>query len=209
VKNHLSEDERAELMRRGQEQTRREWDQGMATLRRAVSGIGLPLICPEPACGRARRCAAPSRSLPPCWELYREEARYIMFTLRRLWEHIEATGERPDPAAPKPERPLTLLEAVFGPDLSRLRRRKGAPEATHGAESDPEAFDRYFMAGDWREPFRPPPRTTLEWFSVNARHRGHARRPDPAPEGREDAPALNPAGTRRWRASRTGARARR
>ena len=156
---HRTDDERAEAMRRGQEQVRREWDQAMETLRRTLSGIGLPLICPERACGRARRCAAPSRSLPPCWEFYREEARYMIKTMMRLKEHIEATGARPDPAAPMPDRPLTILEAMFGSDLSRLRRPKSAPEGMHGAESDPDAFDRYIMAGDWREPFRAPSRT--------------------------------------------------
>jgi hypothetical protein len=154
VKNLCTDDERAEAMRRGKEQVRREWDQAMETLRRVCGGIGFPLICPEPACGRARRCAGQSRGLPPCWELYREEARYFLNTLMRLHAHIEATGERPDPAAPKPDRPLTLIEALYGPDLSRLRRPKDAPEAMHGPESDPDAFDRYILAGDWREPFR-------------------------------------------------------
>ena len=77
----------------------------------------------------------------------------------RLKAHIEATGERPDPAAPRPARSVTLLEALFGPDLSRLQRPRDAPEATHGHESDPQPFHRHIMAGDWRERFRLPPRT--------------------------------------------------
>ena len=82
--------------------------------------------------------------------------RYLLKTMMEFQAHIAATGEKPDPTAPKPDRPLTVIEALYGPDLSRLRRPKNAPEATHAWEIDPQAFDHYMVAGDWREPFRAP-----------------------------------------------------
>jgi hypothetical protein len=68
-----------------------------------------------------------------------------------------ASGARPPPA---PKNPITLLDALYGPDLTRLRRPKGAPESDVGA--DFKGFDRYMLAGDWREPFRARSRPCAE-----------------------------------------------
>ena len=151
-------DPRAETHREAQEAVKREWAETMDTFRRVGDRIGLFHICPERSCQRAKRCVEkPRPSLHPCWELYRAETKYLVDVMMRLIEERDAeraaSGARPPPA---PENPNTLLEALYGPDLSRLRRPKGAPESYVGG--DFKGFDRYMLAGDGREPFRPSPR---------------------------------------------------
>ena len=132
--------------------------------------LGLPLICCEPGCRRARRCRGDVKDgkfgLLPCFWHYREEMRFLLFSpgaVMQLWKEIapqdrgSADPDAPEPALeyipPDTSQP-TLLEMIFGSDaaaFARLRRPK------HGKrpgswERDPEAFERYFMSGDWRDP---------------------------------------------------------
>lgn len=153
-------DPRAETYREAYEGMKRKWAEIMDTFRRMGDRIGLFHICTERACRRAKRCIEkPRDGLHPCWAHYRAETRYLVRGMKTLVEKRDAeraaSGARPPPA---PKNPITLLEALYGPDLSRLRRPKDAPAATHAWESDPQSFDRYMLAGDWREPFRAPSR---------------------------------------------------
>jgi hypothetical protein len=156
---HCTDDERTAAQREAQEAIKRTWAETMDTFRRMGDRIGLFHICCERACRRAKRCVEkPRHGLHPCWAHYRAETRYLVRGMKTLVEKRDAeraaSGARPPPA---PKNPITLLEALYGPDLTRLRRLKGAPESDMGA--DFEGFDRYMLAGDWREPFRAPPRT--------------------------------------------------
>ena len=138
-----------------EERQKREFAALTQTFRRLGDAIGLAPICPEPACARARRCVGPpNRVMPLCWTHYLEEIRFFYLpALKEAKARFEGPEGWPDPPRP-PKRPsLTLLEALYGPDLSRLRRPKGAP-GSDCHERNPEGFARYLAAGDWREPFR-------------------------------------------------------
>jgi hypothetical protein len=153
-----------------QKESERRRAEETEALRGFYERMGLPLICHDRACRRARRCRGDVKDgklgALPCFWHYREEMRFLLFSpgaLMQLWEEVvpQAPGSA-DPDAPEPtvgyipsdpNKP-TLLELIFGSDakaLAKLRRPK------HGKrpgswERDPEAFERYFMSGDWRDP---------------------------------------------------------
>jgi hypothetical protein len=141
--------------RESQERQKRAFATLTDTYRRLGEAIGLPLICPERACARAGRCVGPPSAVaPPCWAHYREVMRFFVLpALKEQEASLAEGGEPPEGPSARPAGAATVLEAIYGPDLGRLRRPKGAP-ASDCHECDPEGFARYMAAGDWREPFR-------------------------------------------------------
>jgi hypothetical protein len=172
--------QRTEAQIKAQEEMDRRRRERREATRVAHEQIGLPLICCELFCRRARRCLGRVEDgeyeLLPCLWHYREEMRFLMLSphgLRSMLEEAERLGVVPpfDPAAEELEdycpartdsasrgrrrREPTLLEIVFGSGaaLAGLRKPRGSWRPPSW-EEDPERFERYFESGDWRDPGR-------------------------------------------------------
>jgi hypothetical protein len=115
----------------------------------------------------------------PCFWHYRPEMRFLLYSpggflalLDEQPQHGDTeAGQRAVPEGRKRRghEPPTLLELLFGSSraaLARLTRPRDTPPPGDWVR-DPEEFERYFMAGDWRKPegvcYRPPVRYGERW----------------------------------------------
>jgi hypothetical protein len=185
--------ERTEAQMKAQEEMDRRRHERREATRVAHERIGLPLICCEQVCRRARRCLGRVEDgeydLLPCLWHYREEMRFLMLSphgLRSMLEEAERLGIVPpfDPAAEEAEaaspaptdstargrrpREPTLIEIVFGSGaaLARLRKPKGTWRPPSW-EEDPERFER-------RERRLARPRTLLARQPLGQRRKARA-----------------------------------
>jgi hypothetical protein len=141
--------------------------------------FGAPPICFLPECRRAGQCCGDPQKgryyLPPCFGHYREEVRFMIFAPGGMADVLEEAGlateadeAEDDDSEPLPEHlpkdTLTVLELYYGPGAKKYERLRRSPQVLGpgGWEIDPEGFDRYIEAGDWRHPegvcYRPPMR---------------------------------------------------
>jgi len=157
--------ERTEAQMRAMAEMERRQAEEQETVRELCEWAGLPLICPERGCRRARRCAGPASAAtygaPPRSIHNREEMRVLLIGPENLAGELESLGLVSDEPVAREDGQMSLIEFVYGQDpatLERLRRPKGVM-GPQGWECDPEAFTRYMEGGDWRNPgplTRPP-----------------------------------------------------
>jgi hypothetical protein len=157
--------ERSEAQMKAQAEMERRRAERQDAGRELCEWLGLPLICYEPGCRRAGRCAGlPSPQtygLQPCLMHYREEMRFLLIGPDNLAEQMRAESHLDDGPS-EPADGMTLIELIYGSDretLDRLRRPKGV-RGPGSWEYDPDGFARYMDEGDWRNPAgvarRPP-----------------------------------------------------
>ncbi len=154
-----------------------------ASHRTDMNWIGLPAICPDPACARARRCAgAYDGEGTPCSQVYAPELAFLLqgpFTPYHLFDLELGARVPPEPGTPgllawrdhllaaartylsrrPPERArVPLLAVIYGAAQVKRLRRAAAPAGSARWTDDPDRFAAAMARGEWGCPAGETPR---------------------------------------------------
>ncbi len=154
-----------------------------ASHRTDMNWVGLPAICPDPACARARRCAgAYDGEGTPCSQVYSPEVAFLLkgpFTPYHLFDlelgaRVPPTPRTPGLLAwrdrlfgaarrylsrqPAGRSRVSLLAVIYGPAGVRRLRRAAAPAGSVRWSDDPDRFAAAMARGEWGGPDGAGPR---------------------------------------------------